>query len=65
MLRASAAPYTAILICDRILLNRHVILHYTIPKPWSFQSILTGRQNRAKLLARGVLVPLRALTFLA
>ena len=34
ILRASAAPYTAILLCDRILLNRHVILHYTIPKPY-------------------------------
>ncbi len=28
-LRAPAAPFTAILLCDRILLNRHVILHYT------------------------------------
>ncbi len=34
LLRAPAAPYTATLICDRILLNRHVILHYTIPKPY-------------------------------
>ena len=33
-LRAPAAPYTAILLCDRILLNRHVILHYTILKPY-------------------------------
>ena len=32
-LKVLAAPYTAILSCDRILLNRHVILHYTIPKP--------------------------------
>ena len=29
-LRAPAAPFTAILLYVRILLNRHVILHYTI-----------------------------------
>ena len=33
-LRAPAAPYTAILLRDRILLNIHVIVHYTIPKPY-------------------------------
>ena len=34
VLRPPAAPYRAILLCDRILLNRHVILHRTIPKPY-------------------------------
>ncbi len=33
-LRPPAAPYTAILLCDGTLLNRHVNLHYTIPKPY-------------------------------
>ncbi len=33
-LRAPAAPYTAIILCDRFLLNRHGIQHYTIPKPY-------------------------------
>ena len=34
LLRVPAPPYAAILLCDRIILNRHAILHCTIPKPY-------------------------------
>ncbi len=42
------APYTEILLCDRIFLKRHVILHHTIPKmlfciiPYQNHMILVG-----------------------
>ncbi len=49
-LRAPAAPYTAIMLCNRVLLNRHVILHYTIPKPYD--------TAKDKINVRGVLVAL-------
>ena len=50
-------PYAAILLCDQIMLNRDIILHCTIPKPynWSFQTVFTRRQN---CLLGGMLVAL-------
>ncbi len=71
-LRPPAAPYTALLLFDRTLLNRHVILHYTIPKPYitlkgymvlvccdKVELVFSNSfDQRAKLLIRGVLVAL-------
>ncbi len=51
ILRAPAPPYTAILLCDGILLNRPVILNYTVPKPYSW--LLNTFDKKAKLLVRG------------
>ncbi len=53
-LRPPAAPYTAILLCDGILLNRHVILHYTIPKPYiHWKGMLLSRYQCRSCAAAG------------
>ena len=51
VLRVPTYPYAAILLHDRIILNWHVILHCiwfwyaTTKNNWSFQTIMTRRQN--------------------
>ncbi len=53
-LRAPAAPYTAILLCDRILLNRHVILQYNVSKPYiHWKGMLLSRHRGRSCAAVG------------
>ena len=48
------APYKAILLCDRFLLNRHVILYYTIPKPYiHWKGMLLSRHQCWSCAAAG------------
>ena len=45
-LRVPAPPYAAILLCDQIILNRDVILHCTIPKPYiHWKAMLLSRHH--------------------
>ncbi len=46
VLRVPAYPYAAILLHDRIILNWHVILHCTIPKPYiHWKGMLLSRHH--------------------
>ncbi len=45
-LRVPAPPYAAILLCDRIILNRDAILHCTILKPYiHWKAMLLSRHH--------------------
>ena len=54
-LRAPAAPFTAILFCDRILFNRHII--------WFWYAMTNSFDQKAELLVTGVLVALNIKVF--
>ncbi len=56
-LKGTSTPYSAILLCDQIILNRDV----TTKNNWSFQTILTGTQN---CLLGGMLVALTIFPYL-
>ncbi len=59
--KGTTNPLYRILLCDQTFLNRHVILHYTIPKPYihwkgklAYQGVVGALKTQACKISRQI-----------